>query len=460
MAAGGSAGSAAGNSNAAGMAGMNGAAGSGSGGASAEPGVTKDGEAKLSGAALATVSYGGYLNGEAFQQEGIVTHKGYQYTAFWNTAHHVVMARRMLPSGAWASFELSDYTNTEGDAHNTISLGVTEADGTLHVAFDHHGSPLHYRKSHAGLLSDPGAASWTASSFDAVTSNLVGNTPVNQVTYPRFISEPGGDKTLLSARLGESGSGDEYLWEYSATTHTWIALGKYLDGIVDNINAYLHGLAYEPGGTRLHAAWCWRETPDASTNHGLLYLYSDDNGRTWRNNAGASVGTSGSTAVRANTAGIEVWDIKQNRGLINQEHLVVDAAGRVHVLLSHMPDAQADDATFDSARTKSQSFHYWRDASGKWTRTATGLPVVAGSRGRLAVSSSGNLYAILPDLRIAGAPASSSFKSWTLFEETDKARFFSDPLIDTARLLGEDKLSVVYQQKSSSNLYVLDYTLK
>src|SRR6188768_455078 len=147
MAAGGSAGSAAGNSNAAGtagMAGMSGAAGTG-GGASAEPGVTKDGEAKLSGAALATVSYGGYLNGEAFQQEGIVTHKGYQYTAFWNTAHHVVMARRMLPSGAWASLEFSDYTNTEADAHNTISLGVTEADGTLHVAFDHHGSPLHYR---------------------------------------------------------------------------------------------------------------------------------------------------------------------------------------------------------------------------------------------------------------------------------------------------------------------------
>ena len=459
----GSAGSAAGAVSLAGSAGaaagMAGAAGTG-GGSPAEPGVTKDGEGKLSGAALATVSYGGYLNGEAFQQEGIVTHKGYQYTAFWNTAHHVVMARRMLPNGAWVSFEFTDYTNTEADAHNTISLGITAADGTLHVAFDHHVSPLHYRKSHAGLVSDPGAATWAATSFDAATSSLVGGTNVSQVTYPRFISEPGGEKTLFSARLGSSGSGDEYLWEYNGTTHTWTALGKYLDGIVDNINAYLHGLAYEPNGTRLHAAWCWRDTPDATTNHGLLYLYSEDNGRTWRNNAGASVGTSGTTAVRANTSGIQVWDIKQNRGLINQEHMVVDAAGRVHVLLSHMPDAQADDANFDSARTKSQSFHYWRDASGKWTRTSTGLPVVAGSRGRLAVSSSGNVYAVLPDLRIAGAAASSNFKTWSLLEQTDKARFFSDPLLDTARLLTEDKLSVVYQQKSSSNLYVLDYTLK
>ena len=421
--------------------------------------MTKDGEFKLSSAALATVSYGGYLNGEAFQQDGIITHKGYQYTAFWNTDHHVVMARRMLPNGAWASFELSDYTNTEADAHNTISLGITAGDGTLHVAFDHHGSPLHYRKSQPGLVSEPATATWAATSFGATTSSLVGNTAVNQVTYPRFVSEPGGDKTLLSARLGSSGSGDEYLWEYSASTHAWTAVGKYLDGIVDNINAYLHGLAYQPGGTRLHAAWCWRDTPDASTNHGLLYLYSDDDGRTWRNNAGVSVGTSGTTAVRASTSGIQVWDIEQNRGLINQEHLMVDRAGRAHVLLSHMPDAQADDSNFDRARTKSLSFHYWRDADGKWTRTATALPVVAGSRGRLALSSSGNLYAILPDLRIAGAAVSDGYKTWSLLEQTDKARFFSDPLIDTARLLTEDKLSVVYQQKSSTNLFVLDYTL-
>jgi BNR repeat-containing family member len=443
----------------AGAAGMAGVSGTGGGG-NVEPGVTKDGEAKLSGAGLSIVSYGGYLNGEAFQQDGVVTSKGYQYTAFWNTAHHVVMARRALPSGAWASFEFSDYTNTEGDAHNTISLGITEADGTLHVAFDHHGSPLHYRKSQAGLLSDPANAAWVASSFDATASSLLAGVNVTDVTYPRFISEPGGDKTLFSARLGSSGSGDEYLWEYNASTHAWTSLGKYLDGIIDNINAYLHGLAYEPGGTRLHAAWCWRDTPDASTNHGLLYLYSDDNGRTWRNNAGASVGTSGTAAVHSSSSGIEVWAIKQNRGLINQEHMIVDAAGRVHVLLSHMPDAQADDATFDSARTKSQSFHYWRDTSGKWTRTAVGLPVVAGSRGRLAVSSSGNLYAILPDLRIAGASLGSGFKTWSLLEHTDEARFFSDPLVDTARLLSEDKLSVVYQQKSSPNIFVLDYTLK
>jgi BNR repeat-containing family member len=443
-----------------GMAGSAGASGAGIGGGSAEPSATKNGESKLSDAGLSLVSFGGYLNGESFQQEGIVTHKGYQYAAFWNTGHHVVLARRALPDGAWNSFELSDYTNTEADAHNTISLGITEADGTLHVAFDHHVSPLHYRKSRPGLVSDPPNATWAASSFDATTSSLIAGANVSQLTYPRFVSEPGGQKTLLSARLGSSGSGDEYLWEYSASTHAWTSLGKYLDGIGDNINAYLHGISYAPGGTRLHAAWCWRDTSDAATNHDLLYVYSDDNGRTWHNNADAQVGSTGSAAVHASSSGLGVWEIGQKRGLINTEHMIADAAGRVHVLLSHMPDTEADDATFDSARTKSEYFHYWRDQSGKWTRTPLALPAVAAFRGKLLTSSSGNLYAILPDMRIAAAAASSGFKTWSLLDHSAEGRFFSDPLIDSARLLSDDELSIFYPEKSSSNIYVLDYTLK
>jgi hypothetical protein len=47
-----------------------------------------------------------------------------------------------------------------------------------------------------------------------------------------------------------------------------------------------------------------------------------------------------------------------------------------------------------------------------------------------------------------------------LLNDTDKGRFFSDPLIDSARLLLEDKLSVVYPQKGAANVWVLDYTLK
>jgi hypothetical protein len=64
-------------------------------------GITKDNDALLTYSGLTIVSYGGYLNGESFQQDGIVSYNGYQYAAFWNTNRNVVMARRALPNGGW-----------------------------------------------------------------------------------------------------------------------------------------------------------------------------------------------------------------------------------------------------------------------------------------------------------------------------------------------------------------------
>jgi hypothetical protein len=63
-------------------------------------------------------------------------------------------------------------------------------------------------------------------------------------------------------------------------------------------------------------------------------------------------------------------------------------------------------------------------------------------------------------LRIAAASAATNFTSWVVLNSADSGRFFSDPLIDTARLVAEDKLTIFYPQKNSSNIYVLDYTLK
>jgi hypothetical protein len=448
-------------------AGGGGQGGAGTGGAQTRaPGIVKTGEGKLAESGLTVVSYGGYLNGESFQQEGIASYGGYQYSAFWNTNRNVVLVRRRLPtgpdtaSGPWEQFDFKDYELGADDAHNTISLGIVPGDGTLHVAFDHHGNDLHYRRSVTGLLTHPEAVAWSASSFSSVTSALVGTTVVRLVTYPRFITEPGGERMLLSARIGESGSGDEALWEYDAASHTWSSLGEYIEGTDDSINAYLHGIAYTRAGARLHASWCWRETPDAQTNHDLVYVYSDDDGRTWNSNAGATVGRSGSSFIKRDTAGITVWQIPQNRGLINQEHMAVDSTGRVHVLLSHMPDQEADDANFASSRTKSEYFHYVRELDGTWTRHPLGLKVIENFRGKLAISSSNAVYAILPDLRIAGASASDGFDHWQLLDKNDSGRFFSDPLVDAARLATSDELTVYFAQKSSPNVWALEYTLE
>jgi len=439
----------------------------GSGGQSDQPApaATFIGEDRIALSGLTVVSYGGYLNGESFQQDAIVSFGGYQYAAFWNTNRSVVLARRTVPDtdgdlpGAWEKFDFTDHQLSADDAHNTISLGVSPADGVLHVAFDHHNSPLHYRRSVAGLLTDPENVSWSSGSFSETTSNLTGSGNVTLLTYPRFVTRPSGDRLLLSARLGESGSGDEYLWEYDATTQMWQEIGEYIDGTSDGINAYLHGLAYDSDGERLYAAWCWRESPDASTNFGLYFAYSDDHGRTFQSDAGAVVGQADQTPLTRDTAGLEVWDIPQERGLINQEHMIVDAEGRVHVLLSHMADTESNRADFTQARTVSEYFVYTRLGPGEWHRRALDQPSILNFRGKLASSSSSNVYAILPDLRIVGASPDDDFRSWSLLYPGESGRFFSDPLIDAARVAESDHLTVYYPAEASVDIWGIDFSL-
>jgi len=434
----------------------------GTGGAVAtRPAVEKAGETLVARDGLRVESYGGYLNGESFQQDGILSYGDVQYVGYWNQARHVVLAARKWGESAWQHLELSTYENQADDAHNTISMGVSPADARLHLAFDHHDSPLHYRKSVAGLL-DRDFSTWSADDFGAVSDALVAGEAIEQVTYPRFASASDGETMLLSVRIGQSGLGTLRLWQYTAQTDNWQLLGNYLDGSVVDENPYLHGLSYgatSSGSPGLHLCWCNRATPDATTNHDLHYMYSLDGGKTFLDNAGQALSAAGPDAVHSTDERSRVWPIAQNRGLINQEHMVVDAAGRVHVLLSHLTDDSPADSDFTRARTKSEFFHYYRATDGQWHRTSLGAQVVLNFRGKLAVAPSGNVYAVLPDLRIWGASPQAEYTDWEpLF--SDAGRFFSDPLIDASHLTAEGTLSVFYPLKNSGDIAVLDFILK
>jgi hypothetical protein len=75
-------------------------------------------------------------------------------------------------------------------------------------------------------------------------------------------------------------------------------------------------------------------------------------------------------------------------------------------------------------------------------RAIAGLKVVANLRGHLAIASTRNIDAALPDLRSAGASAASHYDDWKLLQFADSWSFFSDPLADATRLLSGDKLIV------------------
>ncbi|SDT21880.1 BNR repeat-containing protein [Actinoplanes derwentensis] len=423
----------------------------------AAPTVTATSTTVLTTSGRTALTYTGYMNGESFQQDGIVTYSGWQYAAFWDQSGYVNLSRRQVPSGAWSNLRLTDYVTASTDSHNTISIGIAPSDGTIHLAFDTHSSQLRYRRSVAGLATAP---TWSTSGFGAVQTKLT-STAMDVVTYPQFFAHPDG--TLqLAIRTGYSGTGDEVLYEY--TPGTWTSVGEFIDGTTAGNNAYLFGIEYDnydPATPLLHVTWTVRETSNASTNHDLYYAYSKDKGRTWRNSAGTVVATSGSSPLAANASTLKVWGIGQNRGLINQESQVVDAAGIVHVLASHLPASAADNSDFTAARETAVLVHYWRDKASKvWHQDYTPF-LERSARGDIAVDSGDNLYVVSGDsstrkLHIQTASKASGWTDWTI-RYTSAAIYYSDPLIDHQRLKSLGTLSFFAPRYGGSQIDVQDW---
>ncbi|GGN32162.1 hypothetical protein FHR83_005747 [Actinoplanes campanulatus] len=427
--------------------------------AAAAPTVTHSSTTVLTTSGRTALTYTGYMNGESFQQDGIVTYQGRQYAAFWDQSGYVNLSRRQVPSGAWSNLRLTDYVTSSTDSHNTISIGIAPSDGTIHLAFDTHSSQFRYRKSVAGLAT---AASWSTAGFGAVQTKLTG-TSMDVVTYPQFFAHPDG--TLqLAIRTGYSGTGDEVLYEYRSGT--WSYIGEFIDGTTAGNNAYLFGIEYDnydPAAPLLHVTWTVRETSNASTNHDLYYAYSKDKGRTWRNNAGTVIATTGSTPLASNNAGLKVWTIGQNRGLINQESQVVDAAGIVHVLASHLPASAASNTDFTAARESAVLVHYWRDKASKvWHQTYTPF-LERSARGDIAVDAKDNLYVVSGDsstrkLHIQTASKASGWTDWVI-RYTSSAIYYSDPLIDHQRLKTLGTLSFFAPRYGGSQIDVQDWSV-
>ena len=148
------------------------------------------------------ITYENTVNVASYQQEAILTHRGYQYTAWYQTdgpgpgQATAVIARRALPGGAWESTRIG-YTLWSNDSHNTIALGVTPTDGRLHVAFPTHDGPVRYTRTVPGVLDHPELVAWSSRLFDPVAAQFPGAALANPTfTYPQF--ENVGDETLLT----------------------------------------------------------------------------------------------------------------------------------------------------------------------------------------------------------------------------------------------------------------------
>jgi len=147
----------------------------------AAPKVTLTSNTLLDANGVFFISYDGVVNVNSFQLSGVLTYSNYQFAAWYTSSRTAVLARRQLPSGAWSTLQLP-HTLSTSDSHNVIALGVSPADGKIHVAMDCHSSTLYYTSSEAGLATN--GATWVASRFAAITTTLTG---LNIGTYVHIL---------------------------------------------------------------------------------------------------------------------------------------------------------------------------------------------------------------------------------------------------------------------------------
>ncbi|WP_030674841.1 BNR repeat-containing protein [Streptomyces cellulosae] len=441
------------------------------------PSVTKKGTTQLDGQAIFFVSYDGLVNNNSFQKNGLLTYKGYQYATWYTSTGNAVVGRRVLGGSSWSTVTLSHVLKAS-DSHNVISMGVSKVDGRLHINMDSHSNGYFYVKSVAGLMDNPATTGWTASVLGSVQTSMDGLALTSQFTYPQFISTPEG-KLQLSYRVGISGNGRNALAEYDGST--WTALGEWSSstgtytsshGSSTARNMYLHGIDYDVNG-RLHSFFTWREQNAAVmcnsggiTNHDTGYVYSTDRGRTWRNDAGTVVGTTGSSdTVAVTDSGLVVDSLNPDHSLMNQESQSTDSSGLPHAIISYVPGrfGQCTTNYVNDRTANGRAFHVRKNSSGTWTKTE--IPVVLNSsqRTKLVLDKYDNAYAIFPYGRIAGASKSSGYTDWTLLYDGSGLNAFGEVVIDEMRIKADNVLSFMYQEKSSgttpSALHVVDFAL-
>jgi autotransporter-associated beta strand protein len=437
-------------------------------------------------------TYGRAINGVSFQAEPLMTYGDYQYSTWYHLGasdEDVYLARRHLSGTSWEVMDTgANFVNGDGigggtwDAHNVVLMGIS-GDGRIHLSWDHHGHNLRYMNTNPGATT---SGTWNSSLLNPERSSLnVGGGSIGTLTYPQFTTDPATGDMYINYRTGGSGAGNKFISTFDHSTGLWNTPHEFINGTnsifydddfgtsSNNRNAYVNGLDVDSTG-RLHTTWTWRETATGSSNHDIMYAYSDDGGDTWRNNSGTVVATVGSP-MNMSSPGITIVPMDRGNTLMNQQTQAVDLDNRVHMVMWHKRDGATSVTGFTTA--PADYFHYYRDpTTGVWNRTELPTSRAVGSRPDMAYDENGNLYVayVSPgvgdaggyytngDLIIATASKATGYEDWEIVY-TDTRDFAGEPFIDQRRLLDGDVVSVFLQENSpitsatGSALHVMEF---
>jgi BNR repeat-containing family member len=246
------------------------------------------------------------VNTVVFRKNALTSFRNVQYIAFYNDRAQVVLGKRKIGSTRW-QLQTTPYNGNAADAHNAISI-IVDADGYLHMAWDHHGSKLRYAKSKT-----PGSLQLT----EEMPMTGIAET---HVSYPEFYHLKNG-KLLFLYRDGQSGQGNLVVNRYDVKTQKWEQLHQNLIDGEKQRNAYWQTCVDDDGA--IHISWVWRESSDVASNHDLCYAKSLDDGATWQKSNGEKY----ATPITVTTAEY-VCRISQNSELMNQTSMTANEKGQ------------------------------------------------------------------------------------------------------------------------------------
>jgi hypothetical protein len=202
------------------------------------------------------------VNATVYRVNALASFGPHQFVTYYDPAGRIIIGRRTIAQGEgpWELTTLPDTTANIRDAHNGVVLGVSR-DGLVHLSYDHHNNALRYRVSESPN---------EIRAFGPPRP-MTGKTEA-RVTYPQFVRAPDGT-LFFFYRDGASGNGRLCLNRYDANTKTWTALHHPLIDGLNRCNPYWWRPSFGPNNS-LHLAWCWRDTPNARTNHDICYARS------------------------------------------------------------------------------------------------------------------------------------------------------------------------------------------
>lgn len=261
------------------------------------------------------------INTVIFRHHAILTSGQYQFTAYYKNKQELQIVQRDLGTGSLISNNIIGKYNLQ-DAHNSISLGI-DAEGYLHICYDHHGHSLRYRRSQKPMSIEM----WT----DLLP--MTGNKE-EKVTYPTFLINPVYNNLMFLYRYGNSVKGQACLKQYNHTLQIWQDLPyPILSGYEQRpwtSNPYWNHPIFDRTG-QLHLSYVWRThligKEKRVNNLGIDYAYSPDMGWTWFTSKGMPLDLP-ITQVNSET----VWGIPSGANLINQTSMALTRRGNPHIV--------------------------------------------------------------------------------------------------------------------------------